>query len=680
MFKNTYIIVSVFIVSLIFCNDLKAQNRGIRGIQGAAGRLRPGAMGTGQGGDSLQHRTGLEDSITIRFRYLDSSRLQTFDSSVKDFTYRFPVPWYHFNLGNLGNPTENRIFKPQLLSGWDHGFHAYDVYNFTVAETKFYNTTRPYSEVHYMIGSVAEQMIGLLHTQNIKPNWNASFQYRLINSPGTFQNQNSNHTNYRFTSWFQSKNKRYQNFFVLVGNKLASGDNGGIKDDGNYLDSSSYSDSRFNIPTQLGPLQIASRNFFSTNIATGTLYTNASYLFRQQYDVGQKDSLVVNDTTVIPLFYPRVRFEHSISYSTYKYRFKDNTGDSLYYARNYGIIFPTPLDTFFRRDFWRDITNDFSVYQFPDAKNSQQFFKLGASFQILKADFDTGLVKKSYSNLWLHGEYRNKTRDRKWDIEAFGSFYLGGYNAGDYHAHISLQRLISPKLGYLKIGFENVNRKPSFVFDSTSSFYFSDPISLNKENSTHIFAVIDRPRQGLKLSGSYFLLSNYTYLKDYYKVSQATALFNILRITLEKDFRLSRKGLHWRTWIVFQQKAGNADLNLPLLFTRNQLAYDGNFGFKNLLISTGLELRYFTPYKANNYSALQGQFFFQDNKRIAMRLPELSAYVHFRIKAFTSYIRVENLNTFRLQDGGFTGNNVIAPNYPTPGMQIRVGIFWSFVN
>jgi hypothetical protein len=232
----------------------------------------------------------------------------------------------------------------------------------------------------------------------------------------------------------------------------------------------------------------------------------------------------------------------------------------------------------------------------------------------------------------------------------------------------------------LKIGFENVNRKPSFVFDSTSSFYFSDPISLNKENSTHIFAVIDRPRQGLKLSGSYFLLSNYTYLKDYYKVSQATALFNILRITLEKDFRLSRKGLHWRTWIVFQQKAGNADLNLPLLFTRNQLAYDGNFGFKNLLISTGLELRYFTPYKANNYSALQGQFFFQDNKRIAMRLPELSAYVHFRIKAFTSYIRVENLNTFRLQDGGFTGNNVIAPNYPTPGMQIRVGIFWSFVN
>ena len=131
-----------------------------------------------------------------------------------------------------------------------------------------------------MIGSVAEQMIHLLHTQNIKPNWNASFQYRLINSPGTFQNQNTNHSNYRFTSWKKKKNKRYQNFFVLVGNKLISGENGGIKENGNYLDSGAYADSRFNIPTKLGPLQQASRNFFSTNIATGTFNTNATYLMR----------------------------------------------------------------------------------------------------------------------------------------------------------------------------------------------------------------------------------------------------------------------------------------------------------------------------------------------------------------------------------------------------------------
>lgn len=661
-------------------SGLHAQNPGSR-LQNAAGRLRGGSIG-GQGGqgDSLKHRTGLEDSITIRFRYIDSSRMQSFDSTVKDFTKRFPIPWHHVSLGNFGNATENRLFSPTMNAGWDHGFHGLDVYNFTLAETRFYNTTRPYSEINYLIGSQAEQMIGLLHTQNIKPNWNAAFQYRLINSPGTFQNQNTNHSNYRLTSWYQTKNKRYQNFFVLLGNKLMTGESGGIKDNGNYLDSSAFSDSRFKIPTKLGPSQLGSRNFFSTNIATGSFYTNATYLFRQQYDLGQRDSIVVNDTTVIPLFYPRVRFEHTINYSTYKYRFKDNVGDSAYYFNNYGVTLGGPIDTFFRRDFWKQLLNDFSIYQFPDAKNSQQFIKVGASFEVLKGDFDTGLVKKSYTNLWLHGEYRNKTRDRKWDIEAFGSFYLSGYNAGDYNGHISLKRLISQKIGYLQVGFENVNRTPSFIFDSVSSFYLDNNVSLKKENSTHIFAALERPSKGLRIAGSYFLLSNYTYLKDFYKVSQVSSIFNVLRISLEKDFKLGKKGWHWRTWIVFQQKAGNADVNLPLISTRNQLAYDGSFGFRNLLISTGLEMRYFTPYKANNYSPLTGQFFYQDKEKISMRAPELSAYVHFRIKAFTTYARIENLNSFSFQNGGFTGNNVLLPDYPSPGMQMRIGIFWNFVN
>jgi hypothetical protein len=676
LLKSFYI---AFAFCCLFIGAAHGQADRIRGIGNAAGRMQQGATGTGQG-DSLKHRTGLEDSITIRFRYLDSTRMVQFDSSVKDFTRKFPIPWNYFHLGNLGNAAENRFFSPMLLSGWDHGFHAYDIYNYTLPETRFYNTTRPYSEIGYMIGSQAEQMIQLLHTQNIKPNWNAAIQYRLINSPGTFQNQNTSHNNYRVTSWYQSKNKRYQNFVVILGNKLSSGESGGILNDGNYLDSSRFTDSRFNIPTKLGPSQLNSRNFFSTNIATGTYYTNATYLMRQQYDVGQRDSIIVNDSTTVQLFYPRLRFEHTVSYSTYKYRFKDNNADSTYYKNYYDFTLPSSSDTFYRRDFWKDFTNDFSIYQFPDAKNSQQFIKVGAAFQILKADFDTGLVKKSYSNLWLHGEYRNKTRNRKWDIEAYGSFYLSGYNAGDYHAHLSLQRMISQKFGYLKVGFENVNRRPSYVFDDNSSFYFEQPQSFKKENTTHIFAVIDRPLQGFRLSGNYYLLSNYTYFRDFYKPAQASSLFNVLRVALEKDFKLGRKGFHWRTWVVFQQKAGDAEVNLPLILTRNQLAYDGNFGFRNLLISTGLEFRYFTPYKANHYSPLQGQFTYQDTTQISMRMPEMSAFVHFRIKAFTAYARAENLNTFSFSSGGFTRNNVIFPDYATPGLQLRIGIFWSFVN
>ncbi len=680
LFKRSSHISFILVLFLLLTGSVAVSQ--IRGLPGAAGRMGGGGFGRSAGkADSLQHRTGMEDSITIKFRFLDSSRYVFFDSSVSDFTKKFPTPWTHVNLGNLGNASENRLFIPNMYGGWDHGFHSYDVYNFTLAETRFYNTTRPYSEINYVLGSLSEQMIGLMHTQNIKPNWNASFQYRLINSPGTFQNQNTNHNNYRFTSWYQSLNKRYQNFVVLLGNKLMSGESGGIREDANYIDSSAYLDNRYGIPTQLGRNNLASRNFFSTNIATGAFYTNATYLMRQQYDIGQKDSIVVNDTTVIPLFYPRIRLEHTVSYQTFKYRFKDYFADSTYYSNNYGLTLDDATDSVYRRDYWKDLSNDFSVYTFPDAKNSQQFIKLGATLQLLKADFDTGLRKAGYSNIRLHGEYRNKTRNRKWDIEAFGSFFAGGYNAGDYDVHAILKREVSPRFGYVEVGFENVNRTPSFVFNSESSFYFDQPSNLNKENNTHIFAALYRPRKQLKITGHYYLLSNYTYLKAYSKVDQVSSLFNLVQVQLEKDFKLGKKGWHWRTWVILQQKTGAADLNLPLLSTRNQLVYDGSLGFKNLRLSTGLELRYFSPYKANRYAPVQGQFFYQNAERIAMRAPEVSVFAHFRIKSFTAYARVENLNAASLNNGfSFTGNNVLLPRYGSPGMQIRVGIFWSFVN
>ena len=668
----------LLLVLLITCvNSVVAQDDPLRRIQGAGSRY--GRQGNTQG-DSILHRTGLEDSITIRFRFLDSTRLTGFDSSLTDFTRRFPIPWHHAHLGNLGNATYDLMFSPLLTPGWDHGFHAYDAYRFNVDDTRLYTTTRPYSEVGYLLGSKSEQLIHLLHTQNIRPNWNASIQYRLINSPGTFQNQNTNHNNYRFTSWYQSRNKRYHNYIIVLGNKLQSSENGGIQSDGNYLDSSDYLDDRFKIPTNLnirGGLE--RRNFFNSNVSTGTKFTTGTFLLRQQYDLGQKDS-IVTDSTVIPLFYPRLRLEHSIRYNTYNYRFEDRYADSGYYKDNYNIQFGREKDTFILRDTWKELINDFSIYQFPDARNPLQFIKAGASLQNLTGVFDTGTVTKKYYNFFVHGEYRNKTRNQKWDIEANGNFYINGLNAGDYNAMVSLRRLISPKIGYLAVGFENVNRTPSFVFDELSSFYLHPQASdLNKENTIHLSGSLEQPYRKFKLTGSYLLISNFTYFKNFYEADQVASIFNVIRITGEKEFRIGRRW-NWRTELILQQRAGDAPVNVPLLLTRNQVGYDGNLGFKNLRISMGLEFRYFTPFYAPQYSPLTGQFFMQQQVKSQLKLPEVHAYVHFRIRSFTAYVRGENLNTLDLAQGGFTRNNLIIPGYPYPGLQIRLGIFWSFVN
>ena len=665
----------ILLVALGFCLTAKAQEDMLRRIPGAGGmRGRGGSAGK----DSLQKRNSAEDSITINFRFIDSSRLQKFDSSIFDFSRRTGTPWHHVHLGNEGTASRSLLFSPISYSGWDPGFHNLDVYNFTLPETRFYNTTRPYSEISYLMGGQSEQLIGLLHTQNLMPNWNVSVQYRLINSPGYFQNQNSNHNNYRVSSWYQSKNKRYQNFFVLLGNKLTVSENGGIKTDGNYLDSVPFKQ-RSTIPTELGTNQAGSRNFFNTNIITGTRYTNATYLFRQQYDLGQKDS-IVTDTTVIPLFYPRVRLEHTLSYNTYNYRFQDlsESPDSSYYASRYNIDI-TGLEIKFR-DTWKELLNDFSIYTFPDAKNPQQFLKVGLQLQNLSAEFDTGLVSKRYNNLTAHGEYRNKTRNQKWDVEALGKFVFNGLNAGDYDAYISLKRFVSKRVGYFQVGFQNVNRTPSFVFDPLSSFNFTTTgADFNKENYIHIFGAIQRPEKKMVFAVSYYFFTNFTYFKNFYEPEQVSSVFNVLKVSFQREFRLSRRW-NWRTWTVLQQRAGDAPVELPLLFTRNQIGYDGSLGFKNLQMSSGIEVRYFTPYKSQNYSPLTGQFFYQDTSTVSMRLPEIAAYLNFRIRSFSTYLRVENLNSFDFSTGSFTGNNVLTEGYPSPGMNIRLGIYWSFVN
>ena len=634
----------------------------------------------GAGSDSLRHRNRSEDSITIYYRYLDSSRHYKLDSSINDFTTRFPIPATNVYLGNLGTASRSILFYPRLRPGWDPGFHAFDTYKWKAEAIRFFNTTRPYSELNYLLGSRTEQVIEVMHTQNIRPSWNASFQYRFINSPGAFQNQNTNHNNILFSSWYEGKAKRYNNYFFVLANHLQSAENGGIKNDEDYLNETLVYKDRFNIPTTLGGGQAFSTNFFSTNIKTGNRYREFTLLMRQQYDLGKKDSLVT-DSTVVPLFFPRLRFEHTISYNVDKYQYFDYAiADTGFYNINYGLTVH-PGDSVYFRDRWKSLVNDFSIYQFPEAKNLQQFVKLGASLQTLKGEFASD--SSSFYNVIFHAEYRNKTRNQKWDAELYGSLYSAGFNSGDYNAHISLKRFVGKKnQGYAEIGFENVNRSPAFLFDTRSSFYLDTSVTtgFNKENSSHIFASIYQPGLRLKLSGDYYLISNYTYLSDYYKLRQYEPLFNFLQISAQKIFKLG-KHFNWYADVYLQQKTGGVPLNVPVIFTRSRLAFEGHF-FRNLELSTGVEMKYHTPNKADNYSPVLGQFFYQDSITIS-NAPDISAFVNFRIRGFKGFLRVENLNTMQVtnQGGfGFTNNNLAAPGYPYPGLQIRLGIWWSFVN
>ena len=155
-------------------------------------------------------------------------------------------------------------------------------------------------------------------------------------------------------------------------------------------------------------------------------------------------------------------------------------------------------------------------------------------------------------------------------------------------------------------------------------------------------------------------------------------MINLLQVFASKKFRLS-KSWNWYTDIVLQQTDGAAPVKVPLVFTRNRIAFEGVF-YKNLNLSTGVEFRYYTPFDAYNYSPVMGQFTPQDTFKLK-NLPDITAFLHFRIKSFTGFLRAENLNTISFINGfGFINNNFGAPHHPTPGFIFRFGIKWGFVN
>jgi len=658
-------------------------------IRGMTNRIRSmgGATG-GQGGEELGRRDKNEDSITVNFRYLDTARQFKLDSSIKDFS-RYPIPPQYAHLGNTGSPAQSMLFSPKMTSGWDGGFHSLDIYKFTVDKARFFTATRPYSEINYMLGSRSEQFIELMHTQNRKPNWNFHFNYRFINAPGMYKSQKTSHNNYLLTNWVHSKNKRYNNYVVIAANKLQAGTNGGIQDTiksgtsvgdyYNYLEDPRYAN-RFRIPTELGGDAEGGNNFFDTHVPVGNKYNDLNLLMRQQYDFGRKDSLV-GDTSVIPLFFPRLRMEHTIKYSKYKFTFIDESPIADFYLANYNYSSSGSIQL---QDKWTELLNDFSIYTFPDAQNTQQFIKVGASIQNLNGQLKDASATHKLTNVFGHGEYRNRTRSQKWDLMAFGKLYFVGPNAGDYEARATIQSLLGKKIGSLKLGFENVNRSPGYNMNSNSSFYLMpEAIDFNKENVTHLSAEIYQPLLKLHLDGHYYLVNNFLYLSDFYKYEQYSSLFNVVVINAGRVFEFGRKKQwKWRAEVSVQKTIGNAPLNLPLAYARNRFAYEGNLGYRRLDIAFGLDTRYRINYKANNYSPMLGEFFYQNESTVKYQLPDIAGFLHLRINNFKLFFRAENLNTFRVLNGqaGWTNSNFAAPKYPYPGFVIRLGVFWGFVN
>src|SRR5690606_40319405 len=98
---------------------------------------------------------------------------------------------------------------------------------------------------------------------------------------------------------------------------------------------------RITVPVNLSDSLRGPQN--NQKIITGNKQEDFTVFFRQSYDIGKKDSLVINDSLTEYLFYPKLRFQHTLKYHTFSNEFVDPMNergfiyqDSLFYKDNYG--------------------------------------------------------------------------------------------------------------------------------------------------------------------------------------------------------------------------------------------------------------------------------------------------------------------------------------------------------
>lgn len=612
-------------------------------------------------------------NVKVRYKYLHSEKSLQPDSSIHTFHRRkYLQPWYT-DLGNYGSPARNLMFTPENRFGPTLGYNLTDVFHIQPDSLKFYNTTVPYSVFSFNLGSKLEQKLEVLHTQNIKPNWNFAIEYNRLSSEGYFLLQRNVHDMGSVTTNYQSVNRRYKLKAGLIYNKSIQDENGGIADE-----------------TQLTNEDFNERSTLDINYANAvsqggssvprSLITNSvrdyHIIVQHGYSWGKTDSLYNEDSTKISVQYtPRFGISHHFRHSNKQYTYKDMRPDSLRYAPFFTQSFAGDgSDSVFTRQKQNTFDNALLLNGFIGKGEKQVQFSAGAGIRV--DNFSTRfLIDAQFYNIassYLSGQLRKEALEPgEWFYSASAKFYVTGAAAGNS----LLQASAGKELGDWAIAEaciqQNINNA-AYSYTTYINHYDTISNTFNKESVTQAFVRFSSNKYALNAIVRTYLISNYLYMNTQQLPDQYAPAFNITQISLQKAFRW--RGLVLDNELLYQQVAANTPVNIPQLMGRHQFGYEGRI-FRNALeIATGLQIQYHSPYNSAAYSPLFHRYYYYTGYRLSND-PAYAFFFNFRIKRFRSYLMLDQLQ----QLFGDKKNFINAPGYPAQNTMIRFGFNWTLL-
>jgi len=610
---------------------------------------------------SKNKQSKTDDRIVIySFTLADTAR-QVLDSSIS-FLNRNPIlNTWQIDLGNFGTAQKSLLFSPSMKANIAFGIESIQPYLFTQDNQKFYNTTRPYSNIYYRMGSKLEQMIDILHTQNIQPNWNFALNYRKIGSPGNYVNQGVNHDNASFTTNYLSNNNRYSFNASFLYNKLQQDENGGIQSD-TFLTNPIYANNKL-IPVAVDALSL-------NRSTVSNYYRNVSLNFTQNYFLGKYDTIGNDSLGKNILFKPMFGIQHQF-YSNFNYaRFKDLTPDSTFY-------FPLELPTFAKRDsvfanqFLNTLGNAFSFIG--NIRFKKKILQTEAGYGIELETPHNAYFDETYFNNFLFSKINKPSLQKnEWQYDAAVKFYFSGERAiGNFNLTTHAGKMISPTIGKIDIGFEQSLQSAPYLMADFGTNYLQLKTSFSKQTISKFYFSHSNLKYKTNLHFNYYVIGNYIYRDTSLMAKQDANVIPVLQGLLSKRFVWNK--LIFDNDFLLQYASNNSPIQLPNFASRHRVAYESKLIKNKLQTAVGFDFRYHSPFFTDHYSPLYFSFVTNYTNKIS-NYPQAAFFFNFKVKRFRASFAIDELQNFVLK------NNMNYHLYPAQNYTFRFGFHWAFIN
>ena len=406
-----------------------------------------------------------------------------------------------------------------------------------------------------------------------------------------------------------------------------------------------------------------------------------------------QDTVVVGDTTWMKDEYvPVTSFIHTLKFDNYKRIYQAYDTPEGYYANTFPVNEKLPGDSIYDRTTHYSLKNTFAVALLEGfnkwAKAGLRAFVTSDLRHFTLPDSVGGRMSYNEHNLSVGGQLL-KAQGKTLHYDVTGEFWLLGEDAGqlkiDGKADLNFRLFKDTVTLAANAYFHRLN--PTFYYRHYHSKHFWwDNDGLSQEMRTHIEGAFSLKRTRTRLCVAYDNLQNYTYFAQRYNITedfgrsgntvsvrQSGKNISLLTLQLAQDFRLGP--LNWQNVITYQKSSDEDVLPVPMLNVYTNLFFHFKVA-KVLTIDLGADARFFTKYKALDYSPAIGQFTVQDNGAANVEVgnyPIVNAYANMHLKHTRFFVMMSHVNAS-------SGDSFLVPHYPINGRIFRFGVSWNFFN